>query len=155
VPRCSLRCNISPPQVSPPILSSSTFTIDRLVTPLGVGALYCKARSHVKKQGCRNPPAPHRFPARATPTKPTTNASHIHSHTIRSRILHSGTALSTLLFPPTVAPIVYPHRRRIFTSASRCPHVSAQRAKSASLSAARVSRRFFSTTVSAQHHSQQ
>lgn len=94
-----------------------------------------------QKQGCRNPPAPHRFPARLLSPKPTihtTNGSHIHSHTFRSRILHTGTLY--LLSPPTLASIY-------LTAASSPPPSSLPPAactcqppaqKSASLSAARV-----------------
>lgn len=60
-----------------------------------------------QKQGCRNPPAPHRFPARLLSPKPTihtTNGSHIHSHIFRSRILHTGTTLYPPL-PPTLASV--------------------------------------------------
>ena len=101
-----------------------------------------------QKQGCRNPPAPHRFPARLLSPKPTihtTNGSHIHSHTFRSRILHTGTLY--LLSPPTLAPIY-------LTAASSPPPSSLPPAactcqplaqKSASLPAARVFPGFFST----------
>jgi hypothetical protein len=106
-------------------------------------------RSHVmRKQGYRNPPAPHRSPARLL----SQTHSHIHSHTFRSRILHTGTTLYPPLFPYISV------RQYLLTAATSSlppacqPHVSAQREQSASLSAARVSSNFSPTL--AQHHSQ-
>lgn len=135
VPRCSLRCNISPQVSQFPDLSC----IVQHLQHRSHRNLFRRRRvvrlAHMSKIKLQKPTRTAPL-SRATPTKPTTNASHIHSHTFPSRILHTGTLYPPL--PPTLAPIVYPHRRHIFTSACCCPHVSAQRAKSASLSAARV-----------------
>lgn len=92
---------------------------------------------------------PHRtaFPRNSSDRNPPQNGSHIHSHTFRSRILHTGTLY--LLSPPTLASIYSPpphlHFRLLPTA-----RVSPAR-KSASLSAARVSWNFFNTSPNTTH----
>lgn len=92
---------------------------------------------------------PHRtaLPRNSSDRNPPQNGSHIHSHTFRSRILHTGTLY--LLCPPTLASIYSPpphlHFRLLPTA-----RVSPAR-KSASLSAARVSWNFFNTSPNTTH----
>ena len=85
-------------RISLPIASYTVFNIDPIVRRQPRASFTCHEKTRLQKP-TRTAPL-----SRSTPLpNPPTNGSHIHSHTFRSRILHTGTLYPPL--PPTLASV--------------------------------------------------